>query len=287
MMDWLPHLDLTVLPHFLLQAPTSEAKVAPSSQAEMLEMMTRQLKFLEADHARLAADFAERMKQLTAQSNSVSDDFKTYLNYVFGLIAFATGLAGWFGLQSLEQAKKTIQTSIDQRLSLVLADTIDREMQVLTDTIDRRMQIVRRSLDRESVVSTVLVDYLLLDNLTAPAEYNLLGFRGFQNLKFCSQIEDLRKRHVDIVILDLENWQPNGVPLGSFNPQDQVQQDQGAKPVQDVLAVLTQRVIVIVYVRGTLKILNDLQPPGRVIPANSPVTLLGNAAEAAYVTSAK
>jgi hypothetical protein len=213
MMDWLPHLDLTVLPHFLLQAPTSEAKVAPSSQAEMLEMMTRQLKFLEADHARLAADFAERMKQLTAQSNSVSDDFKTYLNYVFGLIAFATGLASWFGLQSLEQAKKTIQTSIDQRLSLVLADTIDREMQVLTDTIDRRMQIVRRSLDRESVVSTVLVDYLLLDNLTAPAEYNLLGFRGFQNLKFCSQIEDLRKRHVDIVILDLENWQPNGVPL--------------------------------------------------------------------------
>jgi hypothetical protein len=198
-MDWFPHIDLSIFPHFLSQTPTPQPKVLISPEVELLKS---QLEFLKADHARLAADFAERMKQLTAQSNSVGDDFKTYLNYVFGLIVFVTGFAGWFGWQSLEQAKKTIQTSIDQKLSLALADTIDR-----------RMQMVRRSLDRESVVSTVLVDYLLLDNLTAPAEYNLLGFRGFQNLKFCSQIEDLRKRHVDIVILDLENWQPNGVPL--------------------------------------------------------------------------
>jgi hypothetical protein len=271
-MDWLPHIDLNTLHHFLMQAPIPEPKSAGSAEVELLKS---QLEFLKADHARLAADFAKRVEQLTAQSNSVSDDFKTYLNYVLGLIAAATGLAGWFGFQSLEQAKKTIQTSIDQRLSLALADMIDR-----------KMQMVKRTLDRESVVSTVLVDYLLLDDSTPPKEYDLLGFRGFQNLKFCAQIEDLRKHNVDIVIIDLENWKPRGLPLGSFDSRNLDQQQQGAKPVEDVLALLANRTIVVVYVRGVLNILNNLQPPGRVIPANSPVTLLGNVAEAAYVASA-
>ena len=270
-MDWFSLVDPIGWMHpIVLQTPTPKVNVSPD-----VELLKNQLEFLKADHARLAADFSERMKQLTAQSASVGDDFKTYLNYVFGLILAATGLAAWFGWQSLEQAKASIKTTIDRQLA-----------QAVADTIDYKVQMIRRSLDREGVISTVLVDYLLLESSTQPKEYDLLRFRGFQNLKFCNNIDDLRKRSVDIVILDLENWKPNGVSLGSFMPQNQVQQDKGSKPVRDVFDALPNHPIVIVYVRGTLKILNDLQPPGRVVPANSPVTLLGNAAEAAYVISA-
>ena len=270
-MDWFSLMDPIAWMHpIVLQTPTPKVNASPD-----VELLKSQLEFLKADHARLAADFSERMKQLTAQSTSVGDDFKTYLNYIFGLIAAATGFATWLGWQSLEQAKASIKTTIDRQLS-----------QAVADTIDYKVQMIRRSLDREGVISTVLVDYLLLGSLAEPKECDLLRFRGFQNLKFCNGIDDLRRKSVDIVILDLENWKPNGVSLGSFMPQNQEQQDKGSKPVQDVLATMPKRSIMIVYVRGTLRILNDLQPPGRVIPANSPVTLLGNAAEAAYVTSA-
>lgn len=254
----------------VLQASTIEVK--PSAEVELLKS---QLEFLKADHARLAADFSERMKQLTAQSASVGDDFKAYLNYVSGLIAFTTGVLVFVGWNSLKEAKASVKATVDRQLSQIVAETVEREIRT-----------VRRSLDREGVISTVLVDYLLLESSVEPSECNLLRFRGFQNLKFCRQIDDLRKRSVDIVILDLENWKPNGISLGSFKAQNQAQQDQGAKPVRDTLNFLPNRPIIIVYVRGTLTILNELQPPGRVIPSNSPVTLLGNAAEAAYVISA-
>jgi hypothetical protein len=60
MMDWLPHIDLSMLPHFLSQTPTAELKVSNSAEVELLKS---QLEFLKADHARLASDFVERMKQ--------------------------------------------------------------------------------------------------------------------------------------------------------------------------------------------------------------------------------
>ena len=257
----------------VLQAAAIEVK--PSAEVELLKS---QLEFLKADHARLAADFAERMKQLTTQSASVGDDFKTYLNYVSGLILFATGIFGFIGWNSLEQAKSSIKTMVDRQLSGTVAETVDREI-----------QMVRRSIDREGVVSTVFVDYLLLDSSAEPSECDLLRFRGFKNLQFCNQIDDLRVRLVDIVILDLENWKPNGVSLGSFNPNDRNQQDLASKPVNDVLAALPNRPnrpIIIVYVRGRLTVLDNINPPSRVVPANGPVTLLGHAAEAAYFVSA-
>lgn len=239
-----------------------------------VELLKAQLEFLKADHARLAADFSERMKQLTTQSASVSDDFKTYLGYVTALLVFSGSLLAGLGLQSLEEAKKKIQTMINQQFSDAIASEISREVQT-----------IRRSIARENVVSTVLIDYLLIGENTAPKEFDLLRYRGFQNLKFCTNIDDLRYKKVGIVVLDIENWLPNGVALGSFDPNDDIQQEKGAKPVRDVLDLLHKESILVVYVRGTLKILNTLKP-GRAIPANSPITLLGHASDAAYVASA-
>ena len=179
----------------VLQAATIEVK--PSAEVELLKS---QLEFLKADHARLAADFAERMKQLTTQSASVGDDFKTYLNYVSGLILFATGIFGFIGWNSLEQAKSSIKTMVDRQLSGTVAETVDREI-----------QMVRRSILREQVVSNTTIDYFLKDGVEPAEELRLLRSRGFSKIRFCREVGKLRCDTADVVVVDLEHWLPEAI----------------------------------------------------------------------------
>jgi len=251
----------------VLQAPTIE--VQPSAEVELFKS---QLEFLKADHARLAADFSERMKQLTAQNTSVGDDFKTYLNYVSGLIVFATGILGFIGWSSLEQAKASIKTMVDRQLSGTVAETVDREI-----------QLVRRSLLREQVVSNTPIDYFLQNGVEPAEELRLLRSRGFSKIRFCSEIGKLRRDTADVIVVDLEHWRSDG----NVRFVDLPDREEKAKAVMaDLFLAVSDETIFVVYVNGIIRCLNDL-PKSRTVMSNSQITLIGNMVDAAYVAASR
>ena len=249
----------------VLQAAAIEVK--PSAEVELLKS---QLEFLKADHARLAADFAERMKQLTTQSASVGDDFKTYLNYVSGLILFATGIFGFIGWNSLEQAKSSIKTMVDRQLSGTVAETVDREI-----------QMVRRSILREQVVSNTTIDYFLKDGVEPAEELRLLRSRGFSKIRFCREVGKLRRDTADVVVVDLEHWLPDG----NGRLADLTDKEERTKMMMsELFLAVPNETIFVVYVNGFIKYLNDL-PKNRVVMSNSQISLIGNMVDAAYVAA--
>jgi hypothetical protein len=278
-MDWFSHIDLTALPHFLLQTPTPEAKIAPSNQAEMLEMMARQLKFLEADHARLAADFAERMKQLTAQTDSVDKDVDKYLSRVFALTTLATalgtGFVGFLGWSTWKEVKASIEAIVARQVSQAVAKTVDREI-----------QLVRRSITREQVITKTLVDYFLENGTEPSREIELIRTRGFGQVRFCHEFGTLRRDTGDLVVVDLEHWQPEAGTRLVDLPKDR--KEDLTKGLVDRLLVpgtLPSDTILVVYVNDRIDCLNNFSK-SRVIMVGSEVSLIGNLADAAYVISA-
>lgn len=265
-MDLFTLIDPIAWTHaIVLQASTIEVK--PSAEVELFKS---QLEFLKADHARLAADFSERMKQLTAQNTSVGDDFKTYLNYVSGLIVFATGILGFIGWSSLEQTKASIKTMVDRQLSGTVAETVDREI-----------QLVRRSLLREQVVSNTPIDYFLQNGVEPAEELRLLRSRGFSKIRFCSDIGKLRRDTADVIVVDLEHWQPDG----NVRFVDLPDKEEKAKAIMaDLFLAVSDETIFVVYVNGIIRCLNDL-PKNRTVMSNSQITLIGNMVDAAYVAA--
>jgi hypothetical protein len=273
-MDWFPHIDLSILPHFLSQTPTPEQKVSSSAEVELLKS---QLEFLKADHARLAADFAERMKQLAAQSESVDKDVEKYLSRVFALTAFATtigaGFVGFFGWTTWKDAKASVKAIVDRQLS-----------QVVSETVDREIQLVRRSNTREQVITKTSVDYFLEDGTEPTREIELIRTRGFSQLRFCSNLGALRRDTGDLVVVDLEHWRPEAGTRLVDLPKEK--KEKLTKDFVDrLLDALPTHTILVVYVNDRIDRLNDFSK-SRVIMVGSEVSLIGNLADAAYVISA-
>ena len=271
-MDWFSLVDPIGWMHpIVLQTPTPEVKVSPD-----VELLKSQLEFLKADHARLAADFVERMKQLTAQSDSVGKDVETYLSRMFALTAFATTLATgfvvWFGLQTKKDAKASVKEMVDRQLAQVVAETVDREI-----------QMVRRSIGREQIIDKTPIDYFLQNGVEPSEEIRLLKTRGFNSPRFCRNLAELRRNTGDVVVVDFEHWRPEGqARLVEMADKE----DRAKSAIVELLAILPSGTILLVYVNGFIKCLNDF-PKSRVVMTNSEVALIGNLVDAAYVVSSR
>jgi hypothetical protein len=85
------------------------------------------------------------------------------------------------------------------------------------------------------------------------------------------------------VILDLKNWVMSSGQNFSNLPETE-QQAPGKQLLQDLLDVLPEAVVIVVYVRGRLFYLNEIGDR-YVIAANNPITLVGNVADGAYVVA--
>ena len=268
-MDWFSLMDPIAWMHpIVLQAPTPEVKVSPD-----VELLKSQLEFLKADHARLAADFVERMKQLTAQSESVGKDVETYLNRMSSLTALATALATgfivFFGWQTGKEVKASVKSIVDRQLAQAVAETVDREI-----------QMVRRSIVREQIIDKTPVDYFLQDGVEPSEEIRLLRTRGFNSPRFCKSLAELRRDTGDLVVVDFEHWKPDGqARLMEMAGKE----DRAKAAIDELLRILPPNVILLVYVNGFINCLNDF-PKSRVVMSNSEVTLIGNLVDAAYVS---
>ena len=272
-MGWFALVDPSLWLHsVLLQVPTPSSKSAVSPDVELLKS---QLEFLKAENARSVADFGERMKLIVDENKSLSESFKTFVATMqFVLVVF--GALGAFIVyvfkQNLEDARKVAQEMINQKVD-----------QRISEIVDEKVEYVRRSLGRERVIDATAIDYLLLDG-AEPKEVGLLRTRGFQSIRFCEAIGLLRRDVGDIVVVDLEHWQPDG-KTGFLQMAKDEREARAKVLLREVLDVISPQSILVVYVSDRVEALGTLPKTKTIVPANSTITLVGTVADAAYVAS--
>ena len=192
-----------------------------------------------------------------------------------------------------EFSRRDVQDAI-QRIRQEAEAQIPRLVETeVGDLIRAEVASVERTLRREQVIGSTIVDYYLPNGTSEPKEVELLRARKFKDVHFCrdiealSNIQSLRRSPSDVVVLDLINYI---TALGQSFPslQDVQERDTAAQPIIDeLLALLSDSTVLIVYVNvpPPLRHLNSIPKNRYVVPANSPITLVGNAADGAYVVA--
>jgi hypothetical protein len=282
-MDWLSVVDgayLSQIWHGLAQVPTPGP--SPSS-AGQVDVLRQQLEFLAKENARQGTEFTEKLKLLADENQKLSESFKTFVSAMkdgvyfvgilsgggIGLLAF---LFGKTFKDAQETAKSAVTRQVEERMSAIA---------------DNRIDLVRRSLEREVVVDQAKVEYWLLGGQMPPRELKLLETRGFQNVEFCTQDGQPRRRDVDVVVLDLNNWcNAKGTKFGALTPQDR---DVEVKRQVDLIqtGVAGRSMVFVVYASGRYDYLDEVGQNYLVTPTNNPVTLVGTVVDAAYLAAGK
>jgi hypothetical protein len=272
-MDWLPFFDLSNLSDLLAQTPTAEAPVS-------VELLRQQIEFLTKENARQTAEFTTKLGLITDENKSLSESFKNFIGTMqFALVGFAalsagiTGAIAYIFKTNLDDAKQVAKEGINQRVDAYMSDLLDS-----------KLEVVRRTLQKEEVISSTLVDYCLLGKKATPNELELLSGRGFQSVRLRQEESQLRRSSARVVVLDLENWvNVQGLP---FPTLPEGEREREAKQQIDLLLdILPIEVVLVVYVRSTVKYLYSLPKDRYVSPANNPVTLVGMVTDAAYVAA--
>jgi len=244
----------------------------PQPPAEV-ELLKQQLDFLKAENARLGADFADKLKFIAEDNKNLSDRFSqfvTTMQFVLVLFGVIAGAGAYFLGKSLEDAKKLIK----QQVEIQIADQIRQE-------VNARIEVVKRSLQREEVIGNILVDYLLADSKSCPDEVDLLKTRQFKDVAWLTNVNQLKQSQGDIVVLDLMNWQESN--RQDFDKLPEEIQQQGKALCDRVLRMMPISSTLVLYVRGRFPLPSDQS----VVAANTPITLVGMVADAAYVVYAK
>lgn len=252
-MNWLHFFDLSSLSDFIFaQAPTPSPQASPPPEVDLLKSQLEFLKY-------------------------TNTAFLTFLLFVGGLLT-------WFFNKSLEDAKRLANQIVRQEVESQIATQVK-------DTVSAEIETVKRTLLRERVIGSTLVDYYLPKVASTnkdkdPREFLLLKTRNFANIRLISKIEELKDSPGDVVVLDLENWE---VFPRQFFPQ--LPEDEREKLAQQQidavlkLDALPRSLVLVVYIRLTVKYLYSVPKNRYVLAANSPVALVGTIADAAYVSS--
>lgn len=223
------------------------------------ESLKSQIEFLKAENTALAnsfSKFVEAMKWIVTTLSVLAVILTAILGFIFG--------------KNLEDAKKVARETIAQQV----------EGQIST-LVNERVEDVRRTLLREQVIGQTLVDYYLPNGSEKPKEFDLVNARGFQNVRFRAQLGDICAYPGDVVILDLPNWVvSSGKKFLDLEESDR--ETHAQQQIDGLLDLLPVTSVLVVYIRGTVKYLNSISDR-YVLPANNPVTLIGNCADGAYV----
>lgn len=258
-MSCLPIFDPFQAWNWLLsQAPAPSPTPSASPSSLEVELLKSQLEFLKDSNTRLGDSFTRFVGAMQ------------FTLVVFGALG---GLLAYVVGKNLDDAKKVASQMIRQEMEGQVATLLKTEI-----------ESVKRTLRRERVIGSTLVDYYLQDASTEPTEFKLLQARGFQNVRFHIEEGSLRRLPGDVVILDLENW-VNG--SGEEFPQlsEDVREQQAKQQIDALLGILPTSTVLVVYVRSTVKYLFKVPKNRYMLPANNPVTLIGNTADAAYVAA--
>lgn len=247
--------------------------------AQQVDTLQNQLDALQNTNQLLNDSLAQQIEFLQQENQDLSSSFTKYvdamkwnLTVLAGLAAVLTAVGGWIFKSNLDDAKKVAQEMINRR--------VEGQISAL---VDARVEEVSRTIRREQVIGSTNVDYCLPGSNRNPSEVSLLRARQFRDVRFLSALEDVQQSPGNVVILDLINYRtPGGNPFPSLAKEER---ETVAKPLIDrLLHLLPPSTVIVVYVNfPPLKAVNETPSDRYVIAANNPITLVGNAADGAYV----
>lgn len=284
-MDWLPHLNRAELQDFLLaQTPTPSPSPSPAaSPIPEVELLKNQLEFLKQSYSQ----FVEAMKIIFIVLGIAG----AVVAYFFGksykdFQEFARKDIRDFQEFSQKQIQDAVQR-VRQEAEVQIPRLIETEVSAL---IRAEVANVERTLRREQVIGSTVVDYYLSNGTSEPKETELLRARKFKDVYFCrdiqalSHIQSLRRSPSDVVVLDLINYVTAGGQAFSVL-QEQDRESEAKQLIDTLLNLLPNSTVLIVYVNvpPPLKYLISIPKNRYVLPANNPITLVGNVADGAYV----
>jgi hypothetical protein len=287
-MDWLSVVDGSHLPQIwhglLAQVPTPSPNAVTQVDVfrQQVEFLAKANELLTKANERQSAEFLEKMKLLADENQKLSESFKTFITAFSVLSGGAVAaLAVLFG-KTLKEAQDSVDGTLNRKVETALAG----RMEEVSEKFEVKLSNLKRSLEREVVVDKARVEYWLLGVQTPPKEFGLLERRGFQQVRFCDRDgQQSRRRDVDVVVLDLNNWcDAQGRAFG-----DLPQADRELK-VKEQLDLITSGVagrsmVFVVYVAGRYDYLDEVGKTYLVTPTNNPVTLVGTVVDAAYLAA--
>lgn len=270
-MHWLFSIDPTHLWHSLLAQTAT-----PQPSNPEVDLLRKQLDFITSENARLSADFAKRLDLISQANKDLNESFKTFVDtmkFVLVVFGFLGAVVAFVFGKNLDDAKKVARDATRQEVDSRVATLVQAE-------IDN----VKRTLQRERIIGDTIVHYYLPNALQSPHEFKLLQVRGFRDVRFAKDKQQLQSVRAEVVVLDLENWvMPDQQPFTSLVNPDR---DAAAKlQIDALLNVLPSSTVLVVYVRSPLNYLYSVPRDRYVSPANNPVTLVGMVADAAYVVA--
>lgn len=274
-MDWRSLPDLIEIHNFLLvQAPSPVP--SPSSTGADVELLQSQLEFLKQSYSQ----FVDTVKIIF----TILGIAGVIVAYFFGKSFKDFQDAARKDVRDFQEiARRDVQESV-QRVRQEAEAQIPRLVEAeVTRIVAAEITNLERTLRREQVIGLTLVDYYLPNGTNQPSELKLLKARNFRQVRFRTELQSIVRSPGDVVILDLKNWvMPSGQNFSELPKEEQ--QAPGKQLLQDLLDVLPESVVVVVYIRGQLSYLNEISDR-YVIAANNPVTLVGNVADGAYVVA--
>ena len=131
-------------------------------------------------------------------------------------------------------------------------------------------------------IFSLLASYLR-KNRQLPKEVGLLRAREFGDVSFFTQRNELRTQESDVVVLDLENFKTEaGEAFAGLTPD--VRNEIARPIIDDLLERLPKSSVLIVFVSyPQIQHINVVAKKRYVLAANGSITLVGNAADGAYV----
>lgn len=205
-------------------------------------------------------------------------EFILKMNSAFlGFLGIIGALLTWFFKNNLEDAKEVA--------SKMVRDEVDQHIK---KRVQEEFRYWEMSTHTERVVGQTLVNYYLPNGTDEPREFSHVNNRGFRQVLFCTRLEEVRRSTADVVILDAQNWKTDkGQRVVVLNERGWLTDEshtQIKEQIDLLLRMLSRQAVLVVYVRGIVKYLNDPKFDALyVLPANNQVTLLGHAVNGAYV----
>ena len=117
--------------------------------------------------------------------------------------------------------------------------------------------------------------------MVSQMEFYLLQARKFRNVRLFHELEAVRRDPGDVIVLDLQNWV---TALGQrfIDLPEGERETLAQEQIDGLLRILSPSIVIVVYVRLTIKYLFGVTER-YILPANNPVTLVGNTVDGAYV----
>lgn len=258
------------LPPAFGQADTAESELLAKQLEFILKMNSAFLGFLGVSGTLAAYFFGKSFKELQDFAKANIQEVSVASQEKMKAIQDTSKV-------EIESAVETVKKNAEREIAYL----VDNE---LREVVRNEVRAAQRVLQRERVIASTSVDYYLPngDPMHPPREVELIRAREFEDVQFFTTLDALRPQQSDVVVLDLMHFSVSEGEL--FTEASKPDRDRIAKPIVDSLTALFPKTsVVIVYVNGFPR-LDGLDSDDRyILAANSPITVVGNSADGAYV----